>query len=304
MAIRVESARTEDLAPAFRLIFRHLPDAERELRLNNALELVQQRQLDPAGIKIVRGDEGLRGALISAPVVGAGGIVWPPAVTPGSERQAIEDRLVQDGLSWLQQRGAKLAQCLLAEDEAQLGKILVRNGFAHITDLWYTRHMLTGLKREPAATLTIETYEACDRDVFHETLWRSYEDTQDCPEVNGVRTIEEVIAGHKNQGTHDPALWWLARRAGAAVAVLLLTEMTEWRGWDLIYLGVVPEARRHGIGRELTQRALHAARAARQRQLTLSVDVRNVPAWNLYQSLGFDSYERRSVFLWIAPHVQ
>jgi ribosomal protein S18 acetylase RimI-like enzyme len=299
--IRVESACTEDLGPAFRLIFRHIPDAEREVRVANALDLVQRGELDRGGIKVVRGDPGLAGALISAPVAGAGGIIWPPAVAAPQDREAIEDRLVADALHWLQGQGAKLAQCLLSESEVTMGGSLVRNGFARITDLWYTRHALTGIEtRDRAETLTLETYAECDRDDFHQTLLRSYEGTRDCPEVNGIRTIEEVIAGHKNQGTHDPELWWLARVRGTPAGVLLLTEMVEWRGWDLIYLGVVPEQRRRGVGRELTEHALRAGRAAGQRQLTLSVDVRNEPAWKLYHSLGFEAYERRTVFLWIA----
>jgi ribosomal protein S18 acetylase RimI-like enzyme len=300
-SIRVETARTEDLGPAFRLIFRHVPDAERELRVANALDLVQRGELDRGGIKVVRGEQGLAGALISAPVAGAGGIIWPPAVAAPLHREAVEDRLVGEALHWLQGQGAKLAQCLLSEPEVAMGDSLVRNGFARVTDLWYTRHVLTGIDaRAPTETLTLETYAECDRGVFQQTLLRSYEGTRDCPEVNGIRTIEEVIAGHKNQGTYDPDLWWLARVRGTPAGVMLLTEMVEWRGWDLIYLGVVPEQRRRGVGRELTEYALRAARAAGQRQLTLSVDVRNEPAWNLYHSLGFEAYERRTVFLWIA----
>jgi ribosomal protein S18 acetylase RimI-like enzyme len=64
-----------------------------------------------------------------------------------------------------------------------------------------------------------------------------------------------------------------------------------------LYLGVVPEARGQGLGRELVNKALWEARAADAPQLTLSVDARNQPALNLYRSMGFEEYDRREVFL-------
>jgi ribosomal protein S18 acetylase RimI-like enzyme len=132
---------------------------------------------------------------------------------------------------------------------------------------------------------------------FQETLLRTYEGTQDCPEVNGVRTIEEILHGHRSQGRHDPERWWLASARGRPVGVLMLTELPEWNGWDVSYVGVVPEARGRGVGRELMARALLEARAAEVRQLTLSVDGRNRPAWNLYTRLGFEPFDSREVFL-------
>jgi ribosomal protein S18 acetylase RimI-like enzyme len=69
------------------------------------------------------------------------------------------------------------------------------------------------------------------------------------------------------------------------------------KSWDLLYLGVVPEARGLGLGRELVRKALWEARTADAPQLTLSVDARNQIALNLYRSMGFEEYDRREVFL-------
>jgi ribosomal protein S18 acetylase RimI-like enzyme len=115
--------------------------------------------------------------------------------------------------------------------------------------------------------------------------------------VNGVRTIEEVIAGHKAQGIHDPQLWWLARSAGQPAGVLLLTQMPDAPELDVIYVGVVPEARGRGFGLELVLKAIYETRLAEQRQLTLSVDARNEPARHLYRKVGFETHEQREVLL-------
>ena len=112
-----------------------------------------------------------------------------------------------------------------------------------------------------------------------------------------MRNLEEVLEGHQAQGIHNPEQWWLALQANEAVGVLLLAEISESQGWDLSYVGVVPEARGRGIGRELTCKALQEARAAGATQITLAVDTRNRPAWSLYLDLGFESFDRREVYL-------
>ena len=133
--------------------------------------------------------------------------------------------------------------------------------------------------------------------LFRETLMHSYEGTADCPEITGVRTGDEIIDGHRAQGKHDPARWWLALAAGQPVGVLLLCEVPEWAAWDVSYVGVVPWARRRGFGREMMLKALADAHRDGVARLTLSVDARNRAAWQLYTDLGFVACERREVFL-------
>ena len=45
--------------------------------------------------------------------------------------------------------------------------------------------------------------------LFAETILQTYRDSLDCPGLNGVRQIEDIIAGHKASGEFDPALWFL-----------------------------------------------------------------------------------------------
>src|SRR5205085_7267055 len=107
----------------------------------------------------------------------------------------LEDALIQHALAWLRRRGVKLAQSLLAAHEERLGDSLLRNGFAHTTQLWYMRHALEvslDWLRTPVHC-RFETFAQCDRGVFEATLMRTYEGTQDCPEINGLRTATEII---------------------------------------------------------------------------------------------------------------
>jgi ribosomal protein S18 acetylase RimI-like enzyme len=173
------------------------------------------------------------------------------------------------------------------------------NGFTHITSLWYLRHHLhfDAAFLLPEESLTFRAYPTVAAEVFQETLGRTYEGTLDCPEVNGVRTLDEVLVGHRAAPLHDPSRWWLALDGKTPVGVVLATASAETHGWDLAYVGVVPEARGRGVGRDLVRKVLLEARATDAECVTLSVDTRNRPAWKLYLALGFEPDDQREVYL-------
>jgi ribosomal protein S18 acetylase RimI-like enzyme len=291
-----QPARTEDYGAAFRLIFQYLPPAEREHRCANALHLLERGELDPQGLFLIRGPTALCGALLCLPVPGGSALVWPPGAVE-ERHTALEDALLRHACAWMRQRGVKLAQTLLAPDEMFLADPLLRNGFTAVTKLWFMRHDLN----LPISCLNLPArldYQTFDGDaLFRQTLQRTYEDTLDCPEVNGVRGIDEVIEGHRAQGKFDSERWWLVHEAGRPVGVLMMTEMPESGDWELSYMGVMPEGRRRGFGREMLLHGLCEARAADAPAVTLSVDARNRPAWELYRSLGFEPYDQRLVYL-------
>ncbi len=295
----IDQTRPDEQVAAFRLAFHYLDDEEeRTSRVAGAQSLVSLGELEPEGIFVVRSEEGIRGAMVCVPLPGAGGLVWPPYVMDGPERAAAEDQLVSHGCRWLRRRGARLAQALLTAREIQLAEPLERNGFQHISQLVYLRHHLQAENvPAPDRKLRCLPYHRVDPDQFHETLLRTYAGTLDCPELNGVRTVEEIIAGHRGQGNFDPARWWLLFDHETVVGVVLMAEVPELAAWDLTYLGIVPEARRRGYGRLLVQLVLAAARAAEVDRLIVAVDDRNLPACNLYRNLGFEEYDRREIYL-------
>jgi ribosomal protein S18 acetylase RimI-like enzyme len=297
----VESARPEELEPALRLIFRQFSPEGCDGRVRRALALIDEGEIPRDGILTVRRAGRLLGAMVCVPLAGASGLVWPPQAVEGDGR--VEDSLVRAALVWLRARGAHLVEALLLPAEQGFAAPLLRNGFRCITRLSYLRRPVSdndavgGEDDPPGPRLTCEPYGEATRAAFHETLLRSYEQTLDCPELNGVRSVEEIITGHKAQGVYDPARWWLAREHGRPVAVLILTEMAEWASWDVAYVGVVPEARGRGVGRALLARAFRTAAKARAGRITLAVDERNEPARRLYDRLGFEPFDERDVYL-------
>lgn len=290
----VGPAQREEWLAAFHLALQHVDEPSRRERVFTALRLADAGEIDPAGILVARSHDTMIGAMVAVPLHGAGGLVWPPQTRPGDP--IVEDRLVGASLDWLAAKGAKVVQALLPADEMPLAPALVRHGFRRITRLSYMRHDLDG-SIAPSAKLRWESYDLASRDVFHETLLLTYEKTLDCPELNGVRNIEEIVAGHAAQGKFDPRQWWLAWAADRAVGVVLTTVAPDEGTWDLSYMGLVSGARGCGLGRELVMHALGAAQNAVAPALVLAVDERNAPAHQLYRSLGFHDTGFREVFL-------
>src|SRR5438046_2786466 len=96
----IAPARPRELEDAFRLIFRRVAEEEREARVTNALHLVRQGELDPAGILLATEGGAPVGAIACLPVPGASGLVWPPQAVPGPGRAAVEDALVRHATAW------------------------------------------------------------------------------------------------------------------------------------------------------------------------------------------------------------
>ena len=84
--------------------------------------------------------------------------------------------------------------------------------------------------------------------------------------------------------------------ADGTEAVIRVAYDEDWAA--LSCLAVRPTSRRAGLGRELTLRALAAARARGARRAFLQVETRNLGAARLYGALGFhpaDTYRYRQL---------
>lgn len=296
----IGSARPDEWTDAFALALQQVPDADRPARLANALALLAAGDIDPRGIFVARSESGLAGVQVCIPLAGASGLFWLPQVRERWRDTDLADRLVHAALAWLRERGVKVAQALIHPQDLPGAAPLLRGGFRRVTQLQYLCHDLEEIPTEPSRPgLRMEPYTPAHAELFHQTLARTYEDTFDCPELNGVRTIDEIIAGHRTQGIWRPETWWLAFADDQPVGIVMLMELFERNGWDLTYLGLVEGCRGQGLGRALTLQALHALRHREAARLLVAVDRRNTPALGLYESVGFEPTEVREVFLCI-----
>ena len=289
----IEPLQPGDWTAALEFALARTPAEQRPARVQHCVHLLETGVLDARGVWIARRDRPIVGVQVCVPFAGATCLFWLPIA---EERSA--DALVQAGLRWCQSIGCKLAQAAVAAAELPLAAALLRHGFRHTARMHLLRHDLRDLAGAAPSPLRYETYRPSLFAEFAATLERTYEGTLDCPELNGRRTIDEIIAGHRGQGKFHPECWWLAYHQADPVGGVMVTELPDGLTWDLMYLGVVPEFRQHGHGRTMALRALGWLRDQPVTQLTLSVDGRNLPARRLYQSLGFTEMESTEALLY------
>src|SRR5262245_57643286 len=288
--MRVVTAQPTEYVAALQLLFQHLPADDALARIR-----IGQRLLDEPHVRLLvaRGDGAIVGAALAQVLPGATGVLWPPCTAAGvSQPPRVEDLLLHEASAWLSRSGARLAQAVLAREDAHLGAPLLRGGFIRPTTLVYLERLPIELSDSDGR---FDRYAKAGATAFHDTLIRSHEGTLDFPELDGRRSLEEILQGYQATG-YDAANWWLRHDAAGPAGVLILSVMPD-NEWELSYVGVAPGARRRGHRRALVGQGIAEAHSAGAETLTVTVDARNQPAIDLYQGLGFSEFDRRDVYL-------
>ena len=154
----------------------------------------------------------------------------------------------------------------------------------------------------PTAGLDCVELEFIPHHRFQTSQWcqlveRTYVETRDVPELNGLRNIESTLAGYAAMFFGIPESWWIVQCNGVTIGCLLLTPSTA--GYcEITYLGLLPEWRGKGLSKAIMNFVWEWATKSGIEAINLAVDIRNTPAIRLYQSRGFKT--ERFVQAWIA----
>lgn len=203
--------------------------------------------------------------------------------------------------------GTNMLQALLPDTQHAEISLVTRAGLNRLAELVYMQTALPGslLETQQQPDWPIQpgddvlNYSDATADAFAATVQATYLDTHDCPALEGMRRMEDVMAGHRGSGVFHPELWFLFRRTGRPAGIVLLNELNSQspNGTELVYMGLVPAARGQRLARHVLQYAMRQARAAGFRSMLLAVDAANPPALRLYQGLGFRETMRRVAFI-------
>ena len=194
----------------------------------------------------------------------------------------------------------KLVQSLLDMDQHDAVEIAQQAGFEELATLSYLQRAASHPHRpldlgDPE--LSVLPWSEDRRPDFERAIESSYIETRDCPGLLGLRTIEDIIEGHKATGDFHPELWHLIRCHDELVGIMLLSEVPPRRAMELVYLGIAPAWRGKGLGRRLVRYALGLTGARGQDVLMLAVDEDNEPALKLYRALGFSVTSRKRAMI-------
>jgi ribosomal protein S18 acetylase RimI-like enzyme len=288
---------TAERAEALRLCFAHLPETERQQHVETALEAIGAEGARPDGLLAARRGNRMVGAVLVQLQPGKTAIITMPRLAAG-EPAATADRLLGSVCRRLADKGTCLAQVLLEKPTRDQDELLRKWLFSHLADLLYLVSLECEFpKQAPQSSLAFEPYSAANHARFAHVVEATYRETLDCPQLNGVRSIEDALAGYRAAGDFRRTWWLLASHEGSDVGCLLLADHPRHENVELLYMGVVPAARGRRFGIEITRHAQWLTRQADRRRLVLAVDADNAPAIGMYAAAGFQAWDRRTVYL-------
>lgn len=296
----VRPVRRTEIEPALALILagHHINDA---VAVAEFLQVAQWRGLDLTTIWVVADDVREKLCWAALPMSLAGRttlLMVPPRLRPGVTSRHVSE-LIAAALIEPKRRGATIAQAILDPDHGAVLRAMVDSGFTEIAELVYlsrqVRNPIHG--RILSDDYRLWRYDRSTHFRFGECIERSYIDSLDCPQLNGRRAIEDIIDGHKAAGEFDPELWMLlSDLEGVDLGVLLLNRLQGRQGYELVYIGLTPEARGKGLANALIRIALDTLAREGGGQIITACDATNAPARKLYHRHGFShTYARRAL---------
>jgi ribosomal protein S18 acetylase RimI-like enzyme len=266
-------------------------------RIQRLIAAHRQAKVDMQGLFEARRNQRLVGAAWGQVIPGRNAFCWPARLVPGEPAETAR-QLYEAVDAYLRQRQVSLVQAVLPPRAIADAAALVKIGFHHLADLDYlvcVRERFPG--RLPPLDVALEPCGSAAADRLARVIGETYVDSLDCPDLDGTRSLEDVLAGYRQTGQHRSDWWLLARHGRRDVGCLLLTDHPESGQAEVLYLGLVPSARGHGWGMQMTRFAQWLIGRESRERIVLAVDDANWPALGMYLASGFVIFDRRCVYV-------
>ena len=302
--IAVVPATGEGLRRGLWLLCRDLPEADRDAHLKRLREHFRRSPPGTTGILHAQKGQEIVGAVLWTVYPGRTAVISAPGLLEG-EPPSTAVALFRGVIDNLSKTQTRLIFANFSLDQAHFRQPIEQAGFGYLTRLLY---LFSAAENFPEradqfqSDLRFIPWPEVDPEEFIRIVEATYVDTLDCPQLNGLRETEDVLAGYRAAGVHSPDLWFLVVHDQRPVGCLILTEHPDFDQLELVYMGLIPECRGRGLGRDVVRFAQLTTRQRKRSGLLLAVDVQNKPAMQVYKSLGMQSLEERDIFLFdLAP---
>lgn len=290
-ALEITPVPTSQSAEAFALLLRDLAEHD---RVEQTRAFMSGGALD--GLLHARRGDQLVGVVFFQLQPGQTAIVWPPRLAAG-EPDETADRLLEAANRKMAASDVAMANVLLETVSETDDAVLFAGGYQPLAKLLY---LVCGEEEfppaRPSGPLEYEPYTEAEHDRLVRLVEATYVETLDCPRLNNVRRTEDVLAGYRQTGVFDPSRWLFVRHQGKDVGCLIVTDHPEHGSCELIYMGVTATSRGHGWGKNIARHAQWLTALAGRPRLVLAVDAANSPAIDMYTSVGFHAWDRRTVY--------
>jgi GNAT superfamily N-acetyltransferase len=265
-----------------------------EPQIAEFLSFAKQRHIEVREIWIAEAGGIIQWAILPIVSPGRTVLLFLPSDTPHVRKIPAIEMLLEAICENIGGQNIQLAQALLDPTDGVGRRILEARGFKRMAELIYLHAPIRRPMPPPALPpdLSVSNYSQQSHPLFATAIAASYQDSLDCPALNGVRRIEDIIAGHKAGGEFDPSNWFVICQqdpingGNEPIGVLLLSRLPKGDSAELVYLGLSPAARGRGLGDWMMRRAFTTAAAMGVARLSLAVDSINAPALKLYYRFG------------------
>lgn len=302
----VRVATASEQAAALGLALRALP-AENRGPLLDSVGRIQQNRLGALDALVVLLERGaVQAAAWAQPSSGGVAALWPAEWRGRRPRNApeAEAALIRAAVAVCDACGVTLIQALFENESDPRFAGIEASGFRRIATLEYLGRSLPSSPdsspdhRTPATgRLRFEPVGDSHYERLKRVVERTYVDSLDCPGLGQARRVDDVLTGYRSTGRYDPRNWLIASDGEADAGVVILAEHPDSDQAELIYMGLVPEARGKGLGRELVSEAIRVAGVLGVDHLMVAVDRENTPAKRVYETAGFVPWTQRVVYV-------
>ena len=288
----ISTCPAHQCADALRVLHAGLAEDEQD-GLLHALNTINKNDAEPFSGLLIAQSCGEISAVIWVQIQpGRTAVVW----LPQTDHPAALD-LVRAATEFLDKRAVALAQILTRPETHIDPRMLVAGDFKPLALLNY---LTVGESHfppvQPNGKLEFEPLADDQPARLAELLLATYEGSLDCPALNGIREPQDTILGYRAQSNLTTRPWYFVRHQHQDVGVLILDTHKEGENWELVYMGIVPDARGKGFGWQILQHALWLASQGGTQRMVLAVDEDNEHALRTYRRAGFVMWDRRQVF--------
>lgn len=268
--------------------------------LNAALRSAKQTDWD--GLWIYQQQGHIAGALWVQPLVNATAQLWLPCQDGPASRA-----LLAAAHAWVIEQEITLCHVVLPPSHYAWESTLLAYDMVRLAELRHLSIDLSSATLAPGQTfrqpgplslsIRLEAFTQLSAAAQTSLLDSISQESLDCPGLRESLSSEALLAGFYGQASEASHHWYSVNLGSERIGVLLLAA-GDAHYWELLLMGVVPQRRGQGIGRNVLQAAFSLAVSQGATDMVLTVDANNAPALHLYKQAGLTCHAEQRLLAW------
>jgi len=295
--VTISVCQPSEWARALWLLQQDLDETARVAQIAQLLARADETPEFFAGLFVAHDSKQLQGCVWLQELTGGVGVLWLPRLAANVGTKVAQE-LIDATRSFGYSRKLRFIQAVVTFPCVSDSQLLEEVEFEELAMLDYMAcDTDAATAPPPLGQFNLTPFQPQQREELSTLIEATYEETLDCPEMDDVRSLDEILSGYEATGNSGTSHWFVARENELPVACLLLADHGNG-DFELVYVGVARSARGRQLGALLTSFALFVANSHDAHRLLLAVDSRNHPAIRIYEQLGFEVLSRREVWMW------